>query len=207
MSRQSQLMLWGAAVVGVVAVGVIALFGLRFGPDFPDLYKDGGPTIEGSVAFSVEGDDMCVQVLEVATGEQREVYCSDVVWIEGWNSAGNLVVHQEEMYDNVLVIDPVTGDVEPTGPNDDVAPTDYWSELRANSADGHATLIYVSPESSTILIDVDGPRDYRFYDRGITADEKWAWVVDSEDRLLVVALDGSSGPWLVKSGVHEVAWK
>jgi hypothetical protein len=199
-------MVWGAAVVGVVALVVIVLFGLRFGPDFPDLYQDGGPTIEGSVAFSVDDDDTCVQVLDVATGGQTEIYCSELVWIEGWNKAGDLVVHQAEMFDYVLVIDPVTGAVEPTGADDDVVPSEV-SALRANSAEGHATLTYVGPESSTILIDVDGPRDYRFYDRGITADENWVWVVDSENRLLVVATDGSSGPWLVADGVHEVAWK
>jgi len=207
MNRQSQLMLWGAAVVGVVAVGVVALFGLRFGPDFPDLYRDGGPAIEGSVAFAAENGEMCVQVLDVATGAQREVYCSQFAWLEGWNDDGNLVVHNEEMYDNVVVIDPATGDITTTtGPNDDVVPANP-NALRADARDGHATLIYVGPESSTVLIDVEGPRDYRFYDRGITADQQWAWVVDSEDRVLVVALDGSSGPWLVAEDVREVAWK
>lgn len=206
MNRQSQLMLWAAGVVAVVAGAVIVLFGLRFGPDYPGLYADGGPTIEGTVGFVTDDDDMCAQVLDVATGDERELYCAEHVWIEGWSSTGNLIVHQEDVYSNVLAIDPATGDVISTGPENDVAPTTSHT-LRASSADGHATLVYVGPESSTVLIDVDGPRDYRFYDRGLTADEKWAWVLDSENRLLVVAVDGSGGPWLVRDGVHEVAWK
>jgi len=206
MNRHSQLMLWGAVGIGVAAVAVILLFGLRFGPGFPDLYADGGPTIDGTVAFVTEDDDTCAQVLDVATGEQREIYCSQHVWIGGWDGDGNLVVHEEDVYQNVLTIDPVTGDVVSTGTVGDIPPVGT-SSLRAASSGGHATLSYVGAGSSVVLIDAEGPRNYRFLDRGLTAEGKWAWVLDSENRLLVVALDGSSGPWVVKEGIHEVSWK
>ncbi len=205
MNRQSKIWLAAAGAVAVTATALVLLFGVTFAPDFPSLY-DGGPTIEASVAYIDYGRQECVLVLDVATGESQEVFCDDWLWLEGWDRDGNLRVQSEDGRDRVSVIDPDTGLVVATGDLPGELPP-YARGLSTSSDSGHATLTYRTVGSETTLIDVDGPRSYSFIDYGFAGDGSYAWVCDSEDRLITVALDGSAGPWLVAEGIHEPAWR
>ena len=216
MSRTSKLWLAAAGGVVVVTVAIVFAFGLTPLPGFPSLYEEGAPTIEGVVASVEYGSQDCVHVLDVATGESRELYCDFGLWIEDWDEDGNLqVVGGGGHLDQLLVLDPATGAVLTF---DEFAPdehpiahlprSDLAGRLRNSSVDGHATLSYREGETDTVLINVDGPRQYGFREFGVTADEEYAWVCDSEERLLVVALDGAGGPWLVAEDVvGPVLWK
>lgn len=205
MNRQSRLWLIAAGIVAVTVTGVVLVFGVTFAPEFPSLYDDGGPSIEGTVAYVDYGRDECVHVLDVATGDSHEVTCAEWLSLAGWDDEGNLIIPSGP-HGEPVPIDPDSGDV--------VGPPDYTmgepfqgDELRARSHEGRATLIYDDDSQSRTLIEVDGPRNYGFWRHGVTPDGGWAWVVDSEDRLLVVSIDGSSGPWLVAEGIGDVAWK
>jgi hypothetical protein len=205
-NRQSKFWLVAAGVVAVLLLGAVLIFGIRTVPRLPSLYEAGGPTITGSVAYVDLGRDECVRVLDVATGESHELYCADWLWLEGWDGDGNLRIQPSDVPDRVVVIDPATGAVIASGELAGEPPPLHASSLRATSRDGHATLTYTGSGTEITLIDVDGPRNYGFWDFGITRDEQYAWVCDSEDRLLVVALDGSGGPWLVADHVPEATW-
>ena len=206
MTRESKAWLAAAATVAVAAIAIVLMFGISFPPDFPSLYAEGGPSIEGTVAYVDYGRDECVRVLDVASGESEEVFCDDWLWLEGWDDDGNLRVQSDDGHERTSIIDPETGRVIETG---DFAgePPPLTRGLRATSDDGHATLTYRQAETEVTLIDVEGPRDYDFWDFGLTADESYAWACDSERRLLVVALDGSEGPWVVAKDINEAAWK
>jgi hypothetical protein len=209
MTRQSKLWLGAAGIVVVVVVAVVLLFGITSAPEFPSLYAQEAPTIEGSLAFVEYGPDDCVHVVDVATGELGEVYCDDWLHLEGWDSEGNLRIHSGNGREYVSVIDPATGEVLEWGEfvEGDIRPPPFPDALRARSKDGRATLVHDGSGGETTLIDVTGPRNYAFFEFGITADENYAWVCDSEDRILAVALDGSGGPWIVIEGVSQPVWK
>jgi hypothetical protein len=206
MNRESKLWLTGAGAVAIVVLAVIALFGIRRLPEIASLYDPGTPSLSGSVAYIDSGHAECVNVLDVATGESREVYCADWLWLEGWDSDGNLRVQSGDGADRVLVIDPTTGAVVSSGDIGGMRPEDTES-LYARATGGRATLTYGGPGGEVTLIDVDGPRDYAFWNYGLTDDGRYVWVCDSENRLLVVASDGSGGPWLVADDIRDPAWR
>ena len=47
MNREAKLWLFGAGGVAVVVLAVVLIFGLSFAPEFPSLYEEDGPTIQG----------------------------------------------------------------------------------------------------------------------------------------------------------------
>lgn len=206
MSRASKIWLAAAGGVVVFAVAIVFAFGLTPAPEFPSLYDGGAPTVEGTVAYIDYDRDQCVIVMDVATGDTMEALCDDWLWLEGWDDNGNLRVRADNGPEQALVVDPATGQVRDTGEFPGIPP-DFVPSLRATSHDGHATLAYDKDGAAVTLIDVEGPRQYSFWDYGLTADETFAWARDSEDRLLVVAVDGSGGPWIVAEDVNEIAWK
>ena len=209
LTRDAKLWLSAAGCVAAITVAVVLLFGISSAPEFPDLHTEGAPTIDGSLAWVEYGPDDCVQVLDTASGESHEVYCDDWLHLEGWDSEGNLRIHSGNGREYVSVIDPNTGDVIEWGEfvEGDIPPPLYPRSLRARSNDGHATLVHNGPSGQVTLIDAEGPRDYMFFEYGITTDGDYVWACDSEDRILVVPLDGSGGPWVVAENVSQPAWK
>ncbi len=209
LTRGAKLWLMAAGAVATITVAVVLLFGITSAPGFPSLYEAGAPTIEGTLAYVEYGPDDCVHVLWVASGESREVYCDDWLHLEGWDTDGNLRIHSGNGREYVSVVDPATGEVLEWGDlvDGDVPPPPFPDSLRARSREGHVTLLYTVSGKETTLIDTTGPRDYGLWEYGIITDQEFAWVYDSEDRVLVVALDGSGGPWVVTEGVSQLAWK
>ena len=211
MSRDAKLWLSDAGSVVAITVAVVLLFGISSAPKFPSLYAEGAPTIEGAVAWVEWGRDDCVHLLDVATGESEELLCERGLWLEGWDSNGNLRVHRTgPRFEELVLVDPATGAVVSTReftpdeePPFDPPRSEADRSLRSSARDGHATLSY----REAVLIDVEGSRDYSFWEYGVTEDEAYAWVCDSEERLLVVALDGSGGPWIVAEGINELRWR
>ena len=209
MTRDSKLWLAAAGAVAVISIAVVLVFGVTSAPEFPSLYEQGGPTIEGRVAYVEYGHRDCVHVLDVASGDSHEVFCDNWLHLEGWDYAGRLRIHSGNGREHVSVIHPDTGQVLEWGEilDDEVPPQDPPRSLRSRSDEGHATLLYNAGGTETTIIDVEGTRDYHFWDYGITDDDTYAWVCDSEDQLLLVALDGSGGPWLVADGIADPAWR
>lgn len=204
MNRESKLWLTGAGVVAIVVLAVIALFGVRRLPEIARLYEPGAPSLSASVAYVDSGREQCARVLDVATAETREVYCADWLWLEGWDSDGNLRV-QSAGSDRISVIDPDAGAVLATGSFAGEQPADRGT-LHAGSNDGHATLTNRVGDEAIVVLDIEGPRNYGFWNYGLTDDGRYVWVCDSENRLLVVASDGSGEPWLVAGNVPEAKW-
>lgn len=214
MTRESRLWLGGAGGIAVVVAAVVLIFGYNSPPGFPDLREQDGVTVEGTVAYMDYGREDCVRILDVATGGTDELYCESWVWIEGWDADGNLRVNAGNGYEQTWVLDPETGEVLGVGEGRDALPPDEGGpppaddeRLRSRSTEGRATLLLGSGDDQVTVIDVEAPRNYAFHSYGITADGEYIWVSDSEDRLLLVALDGSRGPWLVAEEIADPYWK
>ncbi len=213
MTRQQHLWLTAAAAAAAVIVVSVLAFGYNRPPDFPSVY-DGGPEVQGLVAHQEYGQEDCVWVLDVSTGSSEELYCDSWAWAEGWDSDGNLLVHAGNGQEQVWVLDPATGAILGSvdvwhGPPEDEGgpPPPEQTELHSRSSDGNATLTYGTGGDAVTIIDVEAPRNYAFYAYGVMDDGSHAWVGDSEDRLLVVSLDGRSGPWLVAEGISDPIWR
>lgn len=206
MTRDSRLWLWAAGGVAVAVAAVVLIFGYNSPPSFPSLSEQSGMTIEGTVAYMEFGREDCVRLLDVASGSTEDLYCDNWVWIEGWDEDGNLAVHADDGRDQTWVLDPDTGEVLDSA--DSVGPPPRRdSSLRSRSIEGRVTLTHGVGESAVTLIDVEAPGNYGFHGYGITADGAYAWVSDSEDRLLLVTLDGNAGPWLVAEGISDPHWR
>ncbi len=215
MKRESRLWLIAAGAVAVVVAAVVLVFGYTRPPGFPDMYSDGGPSITGTFAYLEYGPEDCVWVFDVATGESRELYCDNWAWPESWDDDGNLRVHAGNGHEQVLIVELATGDIigttdpwEGPPPDDEGGPPpEEVPILRSRSSDGRVTLTHGTGPDAVTVIDIEAPRNYSFYAYGLTDDGNHAWVCDSEDRLLVAALDGNSEPWLVTDGVSDPIWK
>jgi hypothetical protein len=211
MARDAKLWLSAAGSVVAITVAVVLLFGVSAAPSFPSLYEGGSPVIAGSVAYVEYGPNDCVHVLDVATGESKELLCELGLWLEGWDREGNLRVHRtDHRFEELVLVDPAAGVVVSSReftPDEEPPYERSRSEadrsLRSSSRNGRATLSY----REALLIDVKGSRAYSFWEYGVTEDEAHAWVWDSQERLLVVALDGTGGPWLVAEGISEPRWR
>jgi len=206
MTRQSRLWLLAAAGVAAAVAVIVLVFGYNRPPQFPSLYEAGGPTVDASVAFVEYDRHDCVRVLDVASGDSDEIYCSQWVWIEGWDRHGKLRVNADGSGQS-LAIDPATGGVERSSDSVPLLDRGNEEDIRVSAEGGRVQLLYRSGDTEVVLIDVECPRDYGFWHLGVTNDGQWVWAVDSEDRLLLVAVDASSGPWLVAEGINDPAWK
>ncbi len=205
MSRESRWWLAAAGVVTAVVAVVVLVYGIRSVPEFPGLNDLGAPMIDANAAVVRYEDDSCLYRLDVATGATSEVFCDEWIWIEGWLDDGRLVVHHDGVRTRRSAVDVETGDVERLGESFPEPQHHEEGDLRARSREGRATLTDVSGPEDVVLIDIEGPRMYGFWTYGRSGD--WVWVVDSEERLLVVSADGTSGPWLVAEDVQDVAWR
>jgi len=206
MKRSQKILLGAAAAVVVTITGIVVTFGIKLPPGYPSLY-DNGPTVAGTVAFISQDGNDCLRVLDVATGEKRTIICSSWIYLEGWNREGNLIIHSEAAEDRGTVIDPSTGQVLGRAASTAAMVSDDSEVLRTTSGDGHATLLLRDDSTDTILIDATGPRNYAFWDAGLVDRGEYAWVRDSDERLLLVATDGSAGPWVVLTDARDVAWR
>jgi hypothetical protein len=214
MTRESRLWLTAAAAVAVVVAAVVLIFGYDRPPDFPDLYAEGGPTVSGTVAYLEFNGEECIWILDVASGDSHELYCDNWIWPEGWDAEGNLRVHADNGQAQLLLLDPDSGEVVGREAMWDGPPSDEGGPprqeeplLRSRSTEGRVTLTHGTGANAVTLIDIAAPRNYRFHLYGVTADGRYAWVWDSEDRLLLVAMEGDAEPWLVAEGISDPVWK
>ena len=214
MTRQQHLWLAAAGAAAAVIVVVVLAFGYTSPPSFPSLYDD-GPEIEGLVAHLDFGPQDCVSILDVSSGLSEELYCDSWVWAERWDEDGNLLIHAGNGHEQIWVLDPETGAVLDRSAIQDGPPMEdeggpgvhEESELRMRSIDGRVTLTRGTGEDAVTIIDLEAPRNYTFFMYGLTDDGSYAWICDSEDRLLVTSLDGTGGPWLVAEGISDPIWR
>jgi hypothetical protein len=202
MTRQSRLWLLAAGTVSVAVVVVVLVFGTSMPPSFPSLSDSDVAVVMGTVAYTDGDDPDIIHVLDLAAGSSVEYRCSHRYCLHHWDASGLLAVHSEPFGDLALV-DPVSGSVVPGDPS----PRADLELLTTDQADGRLVLRYDDGLTRRVLLDLEVPRDYRLRNAGLSGDESWAWFVDSEGRLIGLAVDGSSGPWLLADHAHDAAWK
>lgn len=203
MNPASRWWLMAAAGVAGVIITLVLLFGLTFPPSFASLYGEGGPVIAGTVAYSSVADARSVDILDLATGTTTEFQCRRDHCLQRWDEeSGLLVVRDGEQGDEILV-DPANGRYLAQTP----APRADGEFLVTEMTGNRAILRYEDGTTNKTLLDVKAPGNYGIWDAGLSGDGLWAWFVDSEHRLVAIAVNDSSERWLVAEDVSAAAWK
>ncbi len=208
------------ALFGLVAVVVALALGLTYiqlndVPSFPSLRRTPDAAIHGSIAFiRPDGSRTCVYVITAdGTSGGRTLLCERNLGQGpgslGWNPAGHVVAveYGPSGPPQAVEIDPADGRVVARGTPENVPAfmegKGFVNELSRSSdgavlefqdaASGKARLV-LHPTSGTTrtLFTAQGPRDYRFESTSWSPDGRYAAVVDSEHRLLVIDVESST---------------
>lgn len=202
------------AGVGAVIVAVVAVLAAttRFVgvPSFASLQETPDPALRGTVAFVRRaGDETCIHLAAASGGADRRVRCRDdlepapLSWTDDGLVVATVIDHDGGGPPRMIVVDPATGAVVDRRPVKDAGATDLvggperqdGSLLMTESGEpGQARLSVQAPGgSSHVVATVEGPVDYGFTFATWSPDGRHAVVADTEERLLVVEVEGGDG--------------
>jgi len=182
-----------AAVLVVVAIGLVLVFGIARPPQLATVTEDPTPSPEASLAWTRWADGGSCLITLDPQGVEDEVGCGyEGQELVAWTDEGIMLLGPGPP-GSASIIDPATGemvgqlDVDPDG----------WSEPRdsaVHSTTVDGTLTVLLRDSGTELWRVEAPENYRIRDGVLSPDERFVVLVDSADRLLLVPADGSAEP-------------
>jgi hypothetical protein len=184
-------LLVAAAVLVLLVVGAVVLFGVDRPPSVASLAEEPDPAPTAAVAWTAqEGERTCVRIAW-PDGRTTEPRCAtDGGEVVGWTSDGVLLRRWDD--DQVRVLDPRSGALLGRGPQDRLTPTHEDAAVWTEHRDGE--LIVRSQADDTELWRVPAPDRYTIRSSSRSADGGWVAMIDSAERLLVVAADGSVAP-------------
>jgi hypothetical protein len=202
--ERSVLLLTGAAVLVLLVVGAVLVFGVDRPPSLSSLSDVPTPAPSASVAYLTEqGEGTCIRVAQpdgTLVGPWCDRMGGEVV---GWDADG-ILLRRWDGVETVRAIDPATGEVVGRAPDrawrEPYDQAVVWSEYR----DGE--LIVRSEEDDAELWRVEASDRYEIRSSALSADGDWIAIVDSADRLLVVSADGADAPRVWASDVAEWQW-
>lgn len=200
-SGRSTALLVAAALLVVVVVGAVIAFGVERPPPVAPLSDDAPFVPTASLAWSEWNDgEQCLRVGE-PDGEIRELRCDergqDLV---GWNDDGILLRAWSDGEEQLVAIDPTTGERTST----DARAGDVhepgarpWTERDDGqlvvTLDG-PSVTGDDPATGDEVWRVDAPASYEVLQSVVSPDGRQVALTDSADRLLVVPADGSHAP-------------
>jgi hypothetical protein len=197
-------LLIGAAVLVLLVVGAVLVFGVDRPPSLTTLADDPTPAPSAAVAYLTEhGEGTCVRVAQpdgTLVGPWCDRMGSEVV---GWDGDG-ILLRRFDGVETIRAIDPTTGEVVGRAPDrpwrEPYDQAVVWTEYR----DGE--LIVRSEADDTELWRVEASDRYELRSSAGSADGDWVAMVDSADRLLVVPADGTDAPRVWASDVADWQW-
>lgn len=203
-----------AAVVAVVAVGLVLVFGVTRPPQLAATGDD--PALVPTAAIAIHGwrdGESCVRVV-APDGATHEAWChEDGGELLGWSDDG-IVVRSYGRHDEVeLVLDPETGEVvSSAGARPERGTTARYDgvTLTTSRASGSSGDLEVRLPDGTVLWRVDAPDSYDVTGGWRSPDGDQVALLDAAGRLLVVPADGSQPPRIWAEGFgpwDEVAWQ
>jgi hypothetical protein len=197
-------LLIGAGMLVILVVGAVLLFAVDRPPALRSLAEEPDPAPTSSIAYITDQvDGTCVRLARsdaTTVGPWCDRMGGELV---GWDEEG-LLLRRWDSVETVHVLDPATGEIvgrtrDRAWREPDAIPV-VWSEHR----DGE--LIVRLDEDDTELWRVESGDRYEIRASARSADEAWVAMVDSADRLLVVAADGSAAPRVWTTDVASWQW-
>ncbi|MGH3441511.1 MAG: hypothetical protein ACRDUY_05600 [Nitriliruptorales bacterium] len=227
--RRTSTALAGAGVIVVLVVALVAAFGVRRLPEFPDVADAPQLDVPGTIAYvTLEDGENCAATTSASGAGERTTFCPRDIdgpqWINqlAWTPDGNLIVLGHGRFGEVaVVVDPESGRQldriefseadrpQPLSRFGDRRTREDGAELAVSSSrEGVATLSVRSPDGDIReIVAVDGPRDYTFRDASWSPDGEWILIADGDGRLLVVSEDGDPGPRLLLDGAQNYGFE
>lgn len=208
-----------AAIVVIVAVALVAWFGIVQYPDLATLRDQPEPVPPGRLVYQAQtGDRTCIRVAE-ADGTIRDLRCEDdrrggmvrwsadatAVLVERYEGQAVVVEHLDPETGEVLErrIQPDTARPQPHGP----PPDGHAPTLITEDGGGTATLRLLTPAGDDrVLWQVDGPQGYHFRETRWSQDRAWVLVRDSRDHWIVLQSQGDPQPRVWVRDVWDVDW-
>lgn len=200
MATRTQVAVVATIVLVAVVAAVVIAFGIRPYPDLPTVAAQPTPRISGSLAYvGWEDRGSCLYVAD-PSGSVRDVSCEQqldgpVRWVDGlievhrFGRGGAEVVHVDPATGELTVVATNPREHEPVRPPDRATRAD-GARAQVTSRDGVARLEVRYPDGGTdILLELEGPRNYRFDDPAWSQDGEWITVLDSGERIIVVPAD------------------
>lgn len=186
-------LLVAAAVVSILVVGLVLIFGVERPPSLTSLVDEPAPAPPAQVALLswADGRD-CVTIAEV-DGTTRQPWCDDTGGdLVGWDDRG-LVLHTYEGPSDVeVIVDPVDGDVITTR----TVPTDglFEDDAVVTSHRPSSGQLEVRLVDGSVLWSTPAPPSYDIREAHRSPDGDAVAMVDAAGRLLLVPTDGSAPP-------------
>ena len=211
---------WAAVAAAVVLLGTAAviLWGRVPLPSFPDLAAAPDPAIAGTVAYlQPELNRGCIRLVPASGGESTELTCRfDGVEALFWTPDANLLVLTAwEDGLGATVVDPESGATlqrvplavgdKPSELNQDLYTRDGQRLVVVDEGRGRPALMVRTGDTSSTLLTVEGPADYRFEAAQWSPDGNWVLLTDNHGRLLVLGDGGTPGPRVLVD-VGEPSW-
>ncbi len=202
-----------AAVVVVLTVGAVVLWGVERPPELPPLESGGEVAPEAGVAWT-DGDDRgtCVHVAR-PDGSSSELTCELRGRVVGWDDRGVLV--QEFVTDgtDLVIVDPDTGDRE-TEELDEPMQRGSGDEVVGRHLDDDDVLRIEDRRSSDVQVaDIPARPSYDLRWGEYAPDGHGVAAIDSADRLLFIPVDdqghGADAPrvWVEDVEAVDAVWQ
>lgn len=194
-SDRSVVALIGAAILVIVVIAVVLLFGIARPPELASLIVQPEPQPPARVAWtSFEDGEDCLHVAHPDGTIERLRCVADGLEIWAWPEAGVELRTFGPAGPQRLLVDPGSGEVVERGDVDDTAQRPQPRVEGIRSRFDHGTLIVTREGTDQVVWEVDAPEAYRVQQGTSSPDGDWIAMVDSADRLLVVPADGSHEP-------------
>jgi hypothetical protein len=193
------LALVAAAVVVVLVVGLVLLFGVVRPPVLAPLTD---PRFDGAVAFTEWDREACVTVLE-ADGTREQVWCDEFGGeLVAWAEEGLVVRTWPGDREELVTIDPASGEV--LGSVGGHADEGYWREPEVRPGRARDGRLEVRHDG-VVLWSTEADDRYEVTAGWLSPDGAWVALQDSAERLLVVPTDGSAPPSVWADDVEPYA--
>lgn len=205
------LVLVAAALVAVVVVALVLVFGVARPPQLASIADDPAITPPARLAtHGWEDGDHCVTVVEL-DGTTRRPWCSqDSAELVGWTERGVVLRTYGRSAELELTIDPDDGEVVAS----EHGRTDHLGRDRGDAVTSARPagddVLEVRTAEGTVLWRVEAPDSYQVSYGWRSPDGRTVALIDSADRLLLVPADGSRQPRVWAEDVpnrYEVAWE
>lgn len=191
---RSKPALVGAALLLVVVVALVLVFGIARPPALPSLADVPDPAPPAAVAWTTfdRDDGPCLYVAR-PDGTTGSLDCNLDGEVWAWDDDG-IAVFTYRAHDEIEIIDPATGAVverREVGDGERPGPSRAGT-VSSQHRDG--TLVVTRDDTREVIWEIDAPEGYRVGQGAVSPDGDWVAMFDSAERLLLVPADGSADP-------------